>query len=147
MPRGRPTGSCSIDFGPMARGDPRRAAQREARRRELVARFVTGPILILPLAAASIGFDPSRAESLDSLGTVYGGLRLTDQWGILEAGESGGLVDPTRRRAAVPVEAGFSPVNPAGAGWRLTLNLGWDVKAGAEPGWWRVARVGDPPPG
>ncbi len=58
---------------------------------------MAGPILILPLAAASIGFDPALAESLDSLGTVYGGLRLTDQWGVLEAAESGGLVDPTPR--------------------------------------------------
>ena len=93
-----------------------RAMVRESRRRDLVARFVTGPTLVLPLAEANVGFDPGRAESLDSLGTVYGGLRLTDRWGVLEAAESGGLVGPTWQHAAVPVDSTFTPMNPAGSG-------------------------------
>ena len=120
-----------------------RASRRDARRRDLVARFVAGPILVLPLREANVGFDPGRAESLDSLGTVYGGLRLTDQWGVLEAAESGGLVGPTWKFAAVPVDSSFSPTNPAGAGWRLTLKAGWIVVADALPRRWRLVPGGE----
>ncbi len=117
-----------------------RATRREARRRELVARVVTGPILTLPLAKADFAFNPNEVVSLDSLGTVYGGLRLSDEWGVLEVDNGDGRVAADFRSATVPVGPDFDPAKPAGPGWRLGLERGWRVVADSVRGRWRLER-------
>jgi hypothetical protein len=117
-----------------------RAARREARRRELVAELFEGPVLILPLIKAQIGFDPGKVESLDSLGTVYGTLRLSDEWGVLDATAGRGLVGADWQSARVAVRSDFDPVSPTGPGWRLDLGPGWIVLPDSRPGLWRVAK-------
>jgi hypothetical protein len=64
-------------------------------------------------------------------GTVYRPLHLSDHWGVLEADSGGGLIDPEFREARVaePAAGGVT-----GAGWRLTLNEGWDVVPAERPG-------------
>lgn len=108
-----------------------RAAARVARQDSLRARYVTGPILRLPLVEMSMSFNPNSVEPLPDVGTVYRPFRLSDKWGVLDADTSGALVDTGFReaRVAVPAQDGVS-----GAGWHVTLNEGWEVVPAERPG-------------
>jgi hypothetical protein len=101
-----------------------RQAARAARQDSLRARYVAGPTLRLPLAEMNMSFNPNAVEPLPGVGTVYRPFRLSDQWGVLDADSSGALVNVTfsEARVAAPDRGGVS-----GAGWRLTLNAGWEV--------------------
>ncbi len=101
-----------------------REMERKERQDSLRARYVTGPTLRLPLAEMNMSFNPNSVEPLSDVGTVYRPFRLSDRWGVLDADSSGALVDTGFREARV-AEPG--PGGESGAGWRLTLNAGWEV--------------------
>ena len=129
--------------GPMIRAEEARHAEARAfRRRGLVGQFVTGPVLVLPLATSSISFDPNQVEGLDSLGTHYGRLELSGEWGVLDAA-GGGRIGAGWRQAFVPVPAGFTTGQRTGPGWTLDLRSGWRIAADSVAGRWRVER--EPP--
>jgi hypothetical protein len=129
----------SVDTATMNRDDARfapydlaevrateRAAEavRVARQDSLRALYVSGPTLRLPLAEMNMSFDPNRVEALPGVGTVYRPFRLSDRWGSLDADSSGALVETGFQVAKVAKPA---PGGMSGAGWRLTLNPGWEV--------------------
>jgi hypothetical protein len=125
----------------------RETARAEVQRRALArhrARFVEGPVLILPLGESlRYTFSPQGAEALGELGTVYLTSRVTDEWGVLQV--SGGVLlsrDPRGRVAEARVPA---PATPAGStvegnGWALTLSEGWRLVPSARPGDFTVAK-------
>lgn len=124
--------------GPMIRAEEaRRAEAQAARRRDLVGRFVTGPILTIPLVKSSISFDPNQVEGLDSLGTHYGTLELSGSWGVLQA-PGGGRVSAGWTTVHVPVGPGFTGADRKGPGWSLDLRPGWRIVPDSIPGHWRV---------
>lgn len=114
-----------------------RESQRRKRLVEHRARFIDGPILVLPLTdKVSYGFNPNNVESLDNLGTVYPTLRVSDAWGILEV--TGGalmiLEGPRVSRVQVPAPADPTKPNLQGDGWTLELIEGWNLVPGARKG-------------
>ncbi|MGE0439761.1 MAG: hypothetical protein AB7L66_14710 [Gemmatimonadales bacterium] len=118
------------------RAEAEREAKRVARVRELTDRYVIGPVLRIPLEKSEIGFDPGRVESLDSAGTVYGGARLSDAWGVLDATGSAAWVAGNWQLVTVPVDDSFDPARPAGPGWQLNLAAGYEVvRDPNRPGW------------
>jgi len=121
------------------RAETKRAAEQRTRLVALRRRFLDGPALELPLAEMKLGFDPGKVEALDSVGTIYGSLRLTDRWGVLQTDASGGLITTDWRRVLVsaPVE-GTAGRRIAGPGWVLELAPGWRLVPGPRPGDWAV---------
>jgi len=115
--------------------------ERESRRQKRVeehrARLVNGPILVLPLTdKVSYGFDPNNVESLDSLGTVYPTLRMSDAWGILEVTRGALMIleGPRVSRIQVPAPADPSKRRVEGDGWTLELSEGWTLVPGSRNG-------------
>jgi len=105
-------------------------------------RFVTGAVLQLPLEAMKMGFDPGQVEALDTVGTVYGTLRLTDRWGVLQCDGSGGLITGDFRRAIVPAPGDVTGRRLTGPGWVLELLPDWQIVPGARKGDWTVKKTG-----
>lgn len=118
-----------------------RATDRLAHTASLRRRFVDGPVLELPLAEMKMGFDPGRVESLDGVGTVYGALRLTDRWGVLQCDGSGGVISGDFRRAIVPAPADITGRRLTGPGWVLELLPEWQIVPGSRKGDWIVKRI------
>ena len=121
-----------------------RAARRAARVADYRHRFLDGPALELPMAGTlRYSFDPTAAEALDGVGTIYPGARITDAWGVLTV-ESGGVLlggaAGRVERIVVAVAPGAATPPLAGEGWRLELATGWRVMRGARSGSWRVVR-------
>ncbi|HEU5154108.1 MAG TPA: hypothetical protein VFU03_05225 [Gemmatimonadales bacterium] len=109
-----------------------RAVARTARQAELRQRFVTGPVLRLPLRDMKVGFDPNRVEPLDSVGPVYETLRVVDSWGVLDVTEGGGLIRDWQE-AVVPAPK-ITKGKISGPGWTLDLAEGWILVPGTRQG-------------
>jgi hypothetical protein len=104
---------------------------REKANRDLVVeyrqRFVTGPVLIIPIRSMQFQFDPRDIHPLDDLGKVYPKMKMSDAWGILEV-TGGALIANDWSKVIVP-----APPNPTarpltGPGWTLNLNPGWELR-------------------
>ena len=110
----------------------RRRDAHEARRRELTALLVDGPVLAVPMGKdGRISFNPHNVLPLPPHGTVYPGATLTGPWGKLEAKEAPVLIASNWEQAFVTAAgerqtaADGRTIN--GAGWVLQLEPGWRV--------------------
>ena len=65
---------------------------------------------------------------LDTSGTVYQNLRITDDWGILEVDSCGIFVSSDWKSAKVTYPGIVSDTLISGKGWRLKLNDHWGLK-------------------
>lgn len=118
----------------------------DALRRETIARhralYVDGPLLELPMANATFGFDPTRVTSLDGVGSIHERLDVRADWGTLAASD-GALIteDEDFSRVIVPARSALDVAsNPLKSdGWVLTLAPGWAAVQGGKRGSWRVA--------
>jgi hypothetical protein len=122
----------------------------QAKAKELLgirARFVDGPVLFLPIASGfSYSFDPTNQVPLEGLGVVYPYLRVTSDWGILEARKGalmlkkGDLISGVRVDA--PKNLDTRPLQ--GDGWTLTLDKNWTVVPGERKGDYELKQAGIP---
>jgi hypothetical protein len=90
----------------------------------LRAKFVDGPLLIIPLSAMQFTFDPNQVQPFGELGTVYPSMEVRDVWGIIRV-RSGGLISSDYSRLVVPAN---------GEGYKLELNEGWKIVPGPRDG-------------
>jgi len=107
-----------------------RDARRQETLREYRQRFIQGPVLEIRLVRMSVQFDPRNLQPLDDAGTVYPYLRVSDDWGVLEA-TGGALLSPGWSAVIVPGPITTEGNIARGEGWSLTLNRGWKLTAGA----------------
>jgi len=122
--------------------------RRESIHREAVKKFratlVDGPVLeIPPMSKFNYSFDPNNVMSLGELGTVYPIVRVTDEWGVLEASDGALMIRDGSGIRKVQVSAPPAPdARPLqGPGWKLNLNDGWTVVAAARKGDFTVKRT------
>jgi hypothetical protein len=112
----------------------RARAERDAKARR---RLVEGAVLVLPLKAMQLQFDPRRVFPLGEHGSVYGTLTVLDTWGKLQA-DGGALMAPDFRSVRVPAPAQAAGQELQGEGWTLSLQPGWKLAPGTRPGDWVV---------
>jgi hypothetical protein len=121
----------------LSTSETERDVDRQKRAQGYQARFIKGPILVIPLTEqVSYGFDPNNVESLDGHGTVYPTLRVSDAWGILEVTRGALMILDGQRvsRVQVPAPADSSKRKLQGDGWSLELSEGWNLVPGARQG-------------
>lgn len=134
------TRAAPYGYAIVLRQERARASRQAARVVAIKRRFVSGPLLELPLADMKMGFDPGRVESLDGVGSVYGSLRLTDRWGVLQCDATGGLIATDFGRVVVPAPADITGRRLTGPGWVLELGVEWRIVPGRRSGDWTVTR-------
>ncbi|HEX6643990.1 MAG TPA: hypothetical protein VF037_04900 [Gemmatimonadales bacterium] len=136
--RARAFGQSDID-----RAEASRESARAARTAELTRLLVDGPVIRLPFGQMQMQIDPNAAEPLGSAGTVYGAIRISDRWGVLDVKGGAVLLAADFSHAALPLPGGVS-VGARGAvegpGWVLTLAEGFRLAEGARPGDLAVTR-------
>lgn len=114
-----------------------RAVKKVQQETAMRQRFLEGPALNLPLTQAfSYSFDPTNQVPLEGVGTVYPYLRISAEWGILEATQGALMLMKEGMISGIRVSAPKDPAaRPlAGEGWTLTLKEGWSVVPGKRPG-------------
>ncbi|HEY0608276.1 MAG TPA: hypothetical protein VGD35_01440 [Chitinophaga sp.] len=107
-------------------GETARAEQKKA----LIARykqiFIVQPHLEISFVKMNVSFNPSNIQPLEDKGTVYPTIRVTDEWGILEA-QQGALMSPKWDKITVSAPVKTAGQHISGEGWTITLNEGWTI--------------------
>jgi hypothetical protein len=103
--------------------------EREKKRQQILAlnraKFVDGPVLLIPLHHTNIQFNPQNLQPLEKSGTVYPTMRISADWGVLEV-HNGALLKPdwSAVSVAAPTVMGATL---RGDGWTLELKPNWKV--------------------
>ncbi len=110
---------------------------REAKRQEIIARyraeFIDGPVLIIRFQHMRVQFDPRNLQPLGDYGTVYPNLRISDDWGVLEA-TKGALMKSNWSAVIVTAPQFVGGSSIKGDGWTLELKPSWHIVAGTRQG-------------
>lgn len=104
---------------------------RELIRLEQVKRyrdmFLGDSVLTIQSVHMGVGFSPGNLVPLDSLGTVYPNLRITDVWGILEVDSCGALISSDWKHVSVAAPRRVADSLAEGRGWKLKPATGWKL--------------------
>ncbi|MGM9484923.1 hypothetical protein ACS5PN_27285 [Roseateles sp. NT4] len=103
--------------------------------------LVDGPVLRIAFAHMSIQFNPNDLFALKDRGTVYGTLRISDDWGVLEVG-GGALIGDGW--SSVQVSAPSAPEITTTPTWTLHLKPGWQIRPGERPGDMILDKIASP---
>jgi hypothetical protein len=102
---------------------------REKKRQQTLAvnraKFVDGPVLVIPLHHTNIQFNPQTLQPLEKSGTVYPTMRVSADWGVL-AVQNGALLKPDWSAVSV-VAPTIIGATLEGDGWTLELKPNWNV--------------------
>ena len=89
------------------------------------AKFLSEHVFSIDLEKMSIGFNPQNLVPLDTLGTVYPNLRITDIWGVLEVDSCGALLSMDYKKVTITYPEQITDTLITGKGWKLKLNKSW----------------------
>lgn len=100
---------------------------KDATNKELNA-FTERPVLFIELESPSFGFETEDPNSLDTLGTIYRSLRVSDNWGKLVVDKTGCLVSHNLKEVRVPARGiKLTRNHVEGEDWTLILTDSWEV--------------------
>lgn len=110
------------------REEDQRLLEMKERLNDRVSIFTEKPVVLLELESPSFDFEPEDVSYLDTLGTLYHGLRVSDNWGKLTVTEGDGLVSNNYKFIRITGKGLKQDRNHAsGEGWHIILNDGWEV--------------------
>jgi hypothetical protein len=90
--------------------------------------FTEKPVVFLELESPYFDFEPEDVHSLDTLGTLYTSMRVSDNWGKLTVNKEGCLVSSNFRYIRITARGFREEKNRlSGDGWQLMLNNDWVV--------------------
>ena len=105
---------------------------READIRESIHKqisiFTEKPVVFIELESPYFDFEPEDIHSLDTLGTLYNSMRVSDNWGKLTVDKGGCLVSNNLKYIRITAKSFKADKNHvSGEGWHLILNNGWEL--------------------
>ncbi|MGD0582422.1 MAG: hypothetical protein ABR974_05690 [Bacteroidales bacterium] len=93
-----------------------------------ISTFTEKPVVYLELESPYFDFEPEEIRSLDTLGTIYNSIRVSDNWGKLTVEKGGCLVSYNLKSMRVTAKNFVEAKNHiSGDGWHLILNDDWQV--------------------
>jgi hypothetical protein len=107
-------------------------AKREAdiigRIHRQISTFIEKPVVFLELESPYFDFEDSDVHPMDTLGTLYNTLRVSDNWGKLTVEKGGCLVSNNLKYLRITSKGYKADKNRVeGEGWHLVLNDGWEL--------------------
>lgn len=91
--------------------------------------FTTKPVVLLELESPYFDFEPEDVHFLDTLGTLYNTMRVSDNWGKLTVDKIGCLVSNNYKFLRITAKGLKIDKNHIyGEGWQMILNEGWVIK-------------------
>ena len=118
----------NYDFEAIVVEEAERDREISERIRRRIAKFVEKPVVLLELESPYFDFELEDIRSLDTLGSIYNKIRVSDNWGKLTVDKGGCLVSNNLRYLRLTAK-GFSEERNRieGEGWLLILNNDWKI--------------------
>ncbi len=123
-------GSLAInyDIDAINKEEEARLAEINKRIHGLVSTFTEKPVVFLELESPYFDFEPENVHPLDTLGTLYSAMRISDNWGKLTVDEGGCLVSNNFKYLRITAKGLKEEKNRlSGEGWHLILNDNWEL--------------------
>ncbi|MDP4221735.1 MAG: hypothetical protein Q8868_00340 [Bacteroidota bacterium] len=96
---------------------------------EQVSGFTEKPVINLALESPYFDFEPEDVHYLDTLGTLYNRIRVSDNWGKLTVDKGGCLISNNYKNLRITARGLKVDKNHIqGEGWHLILNDSWEVR-------------------
>jgi hypothetical protein len=100
---------------------------RELRKRQ-ISIYTDRPVVFLELESPYFDFEPEDIHPIDTLGTIYTRMRISDNWGKLTVEEGGCLVSNNLSHIRITARGFREDKNRIeGDGWFLNLNSEWEI--------------------
>jgi hypothetical protein len=94
-----------------------------------VSVFTSKPVVLLELESPYFDFEPEDVHFLDTLGTLYNTMRVSDNWGKLTVDKIGCLISNNYKFLRITAKGLKIDKNHIyGEGWQIILNDGWVIK-------------------
>jgi hypothetical protein len=94
-----------------------------------VSVFTEKPVVLLELESPYFDFEPEDVHYLDTLGTLYHTLRVSDNWGKLTVDKGDCLVSNNYKYLRITAKGLKTDKNHInGEGWQIIMNDGWEIK-------------------
>ncbi len=107
--------------------DKRLAEIRESLNKQ-VSLFTEKPVVFFQLESPYFDFEPENVHSLDTLGTLYNSIRVSDSWGKLAVDKGGCLISNNFKNLRITARGFLKEKNRVtGDGWSLILNKDWEI--------------------
>lgn len=117
----------SYDVDVINREEEKRLSDIQERLHSLTSTFTEKTVVYLELESPSFDFEPENIHPVDTLGTLYSSLRVSDNWGKLTVDKGGCLVSGSYKYLRVTAKGFQEEKNRiSGEGWNLLLNAGWE---------------------
>jgi hypothetical protein len=93
-----------------------------------ISTFTQKPVIFLELESPYFDYEPEDIHSLDTLGTLYNSMRVSDNWGKLAVEKPGCLVASNYKFLRISAKGLKEEKNRfTGEGWHLDLNSSWEM--------------------
>jgi hypothetical protein len=90
--------------------------------------FTEKPVVFLELESPYFDFEPEDIHPLDTLGTLYRTIRVSDNWGKLTVDKGGCLISNNLKYLRITAKGFKEDKNRiSGEGWHLILNNEWEM--------------------
>jgi hypothetical protein len=116
------------DIGTIYNEEEQRLARIKERIHRQISAYTEKPVVYIELESPYFDFEPEEIQSLDTLGTIYNSIRVSDNWGKLTVDKGGCLVSYNLKSIRIPTKNIEQSKNHITAnGWHLILNDDWQM--------------------
>lgn len=118
----------SYDIDAINKEEEKRLADIKESAHKLISTFTEKPVVFLELESPYFDFEPENVQPLDTLGTLYSSMRVSDNWGKLTVDEGGCLVSSNFKYLRITAKGFKADKNHIyGEGWHILLNNDWEL--------------------
>ncbi len=118
----------SYDIDLVKEEERKREEQLREGLRRRTAQFTERPVVLIELESPNFSFEAEDTDPVDTLGTIYQTIRVSDNWGKLAVEEGGCLVSPNLKFLRVPAKnVKKEKQHITGDGWHIVLNNNWEL--------------------
>lgn len=124
------SGSLAFSYGidEINREEEKRLSEIQASLRKQLSTFTEKTVVFLELESPYFDFEPENIHPLDTMGTLYSSMRVSDNWGKLTVDKGGCLVSNNYKHLRLSAKGLTTEKNHvSGEGWLLVLNDGWEI--------------------
>jgi hypothetical protein len=118
----------NYDVETIRKEEEQRIAEIKERIHKQISKFTEKPVVFLELESPYFDFEPEDIHALDTLGTLYTSMRVSDNWGKLTVDKGGCLVSYNFNYIRITAKnLKENKSHFSGEGWHLILNSDWEM--------------------